>query len=742
MCELRHPCLCMFMGGCANPPNLFIISEYMDRGSLSDILADEAIPIAMSLRYMFASDCAKGLSFLHNHDPPIIHADLKSPNILVDQKWQVKISDFGLSKIKGKTQGDKNVMSLMWAAPEVLKGQEPNEKSDVYSYAIIVWEIFSREMLYAQVDSSSLPLRVVDGLRPTINDFILQAEGIKEIITSGWVGDPLKRPTISALRKPLVVHSSPSNYDSVPGFSNYSSTATTERPKDSAIFKSGTKVLVCCDLHMSASIWEEHPDDMYKALQLYSSLLRSSMQKYDATQLKVDSDHFMLLFPSSNAALDWALKFQEAMLEISWPTKLVEENRHCGMQFCSSRTMLFKGPRARISIHCGEAEAREHPTTGQIMVIGPAVARVKAICNIASGGQVLLTEEAFIAAQFDQQVLPEHKVKEIPYHDDADGMHESKLFQVLPPKLAARQFPDLKSSGSHGTPMPGSAQSTETASHEQQQELIRPSFHIDYDTITTTKVLGTGSFGQVLLGTYKGTQVAVKKLLRQKMNQKGISDFRREVLVMKNLDHPNILKMVGICVQQPNLCIVLEYMSNGSVEDLLKNKEFNWTNEVRQQMLRDAANGVKYLHDLHPRIVHRDLKSANLLVGDGYTVKVSDFGVSRIQSTQNTMTKCGTPAWAAPEVLRGDRYDEKVDVYSFGIIMWEMFSRRLPYADLRSSPAVITGEIASGRLRPPVSFRSPQGYEVLMTSCWAQESADRPNIDAVLQTISNPKTWQ
>eukprot|EP00002_Diphylleia_rotans_P032501 TRINITY_DN6834_c0_g1_i1.p1 TRINITY_DN6834_c0_g1~~TRINITY_DN6834_c0_g1_i1.p1 ORF type:complete len:423 (+),score=68.55 TRINITY_DN6834_c0_g1_i1:140-1270(+) len=376
------------------------------------------------------------------------------------------------------------------------------------------------------------------------------------------------------------------------------------------------------------------------------------------------------------------------------------------------------------------------------MVIGPAVARVKAICNIASGGQVLLTEEAFIAAQFDQQVLPEHKVKEIPYHDDADGMHESKLFQVLPPKLAARQFPDLKSSGSHGTPMPGSAQSTETASHEQQQELIRPSFHIDYDTITTTKVLGTGSFGQVLLGTYKGTQVAVKKLLRQKMNQKGISDFRREVLVMKNLDHPNILKMVGICVQQPNLCIVLEYMSNGSVEDLLKNKEFNWTNEVRQQMLRDAANGVKYLHDLHPRIVHRDLKSANLLVGDGYTVKVSDFGVSRIQSTQNTMTKCGTPAWAAPEVLRGDRYDEKVDVYSFGIIMWEMFSRRLPYADLRSSPAVITGEIASGRLRPPVSFRSPQGYEVLMTSCWAQESADRPNIDAVLQTISNPKTWQ
>jgi serine/threonine protein kinase len=97
-------------------------------------------------------------------------------------------------------------------------------------------------------------------------------------------------------------------------------------------------------------------------------------------------------------------------------------------------------------------------------------------------------------------------------------------------------------------------------------------------------------------------------------------------------------------------------------------------------MLRSAALGINYLHSLDPTIIHRDIKPSNLLVDETWNVKVADFGFARIKEENATMTRCGTPAWTAPEIIRGEKYSEKADLYSFGVVMWEMLTRKQPYA--------------------------------------------------------------
>ncbi len=138
---------------------------------------------------------------------------------------------------------------------------------------------------------------------------------------------------------------------------------------------------------------------------------------------------------------------------------------------------------------------------------------------------------------------------------------------------------------------------------------------IDFSEIQLGKQVGLGSYGVVYRGKWKGVEIAVKRFIKQKLDERSMLEFRAEMAFLSELHHPNIVLFIGACVKRPNLCIVTEFVKQGSMKDILQNTsavKLPWMQRLR--MLKSAALGINYLHTLNPVIIHRDLKPSNLLV--------------------------------------------------------------------------------------------------------------------------------
>ncbi|XP_020866544.1 serine/threonine-protein kinase pakF isoform X3 [Arabidopsis lyrata subsp. lyrata] len=209
-------------------------------------------------------------------------------------------------------------------------------------------------------------------------------------------------------------------------------------------------------------------------------------------------------------------------------------------------------------------------------------------------------------------------------------------------------------------------------------------YEILWEDLTIGEQIGQGSCGTVYHGLWFGSDVAVKVFSKQEYSEEIITSFRQEVSLMKRLRHPNVLLFMGAVTSPQRLCIVTEFLPRGSLFRLLQRNtsKLDWRRRIH--MASDIARGMNYLHHCTPPIIHRDLKSSNLLVDRNWTVKVADFGLSRIKHETYLTTKTGrgTPQWMAPEVLRNEAADEKSDIYSFGVILWELVTEKIPWENL------------------------------------------------------------
>ncbi|KAL5569551.1 hypothetical protein UlMin_026126 [Ulmus minor] len=251
--------------------------------------------------------------------------------------------------------------------------------------------------------------------------------------------------------------------------------------------------------------------------------------------------------------------------------------------------------------------------------------------------------------------------------------------------------------------------------------------------------IGSGSFGTVYRADWHGSDVAVKILKEQDFHAKNFEEFLKEVAIMKHLRHPNIVSFIGAITQPPNLAIVTEYLSNGCLYKLLQRPDAGviLDEKRRLNMAIDVAKGMNYLHQLQPPIVHRDLKSPNLLVDSTYTVKVCDFGLSR--SKENTFlsskTAGGTPEWMAPEVLRAELSNEKSDVYSFAIILWELMTLQQPWRNLSSMQVVGAVGFKHQRLEIPKNI-NPRIAD-LIKICWDKDPSRRPSFSYIIEALQH-----
>ncbi|XP_029462065.1 mitogen-activated protein kinase kinase kinase 13 [Rhinatrema bivittatum] len=252
----------------------------------------------------------------------------------------------------------------------------------------------------------------------------------------------------------------------------------------------------------------------------------------------------------------------------------------------------------------------------------------------------------------------------------------------------------------------------------QQQD----TWEVPFEEISELQWLGSGAQGAVFLGKFRGEEVAIKKVREQK---------ETDIKHLRKLKHPNIIAFKGVCTQAPCYCIIMEYCAHGQLYEVLRAGR-----KVTPQLLVDwslgIASGMSYLH-LH-KIIHRDLKSPNVLVTHTDAVKISDFGTSKELSDKSTkMSFAGTVAWMAPEVIRNEPVSEKVDIWSFGVVLWELLTGEIPYKDVDSS-AIIWG-VGSNSLHLPVPSTCPDGFKILMKQTWQSKPRNRPSFRQILMHL-------
>lgn len=260
--------------------------------------------------------------------------------------------------------------------------------------------------------------------------------------------------------------------------------------------------------------------------------------------------------------------------------------------------------------------------------------------------------------------------------------------------------------------------------------------------------LGCGTFGTVYHGKWRGTDVAIKRIKescfagKPSEQDRLTKDFWREAQILSQLHHPNVVALYGVVRDGPGgtLSTVTEYMANGSLRHVLSKRNRALDHRKRLIVAQDAAIGMEYLH--LKNIVHFDLKCDNLLVNlgdpDRPVCKVGDFGLSRMK--RNTLVSGGargTLPWIAPELLDGssNRVSEKVDVFSFGIAMWEILTGEEPYADMHCG--AIIGGIVTNTLRPPIPRHCDHEWRALMEKCWSNDPKDRPSFTQIANKLQS-----
>nr|PNR62499.1 hypothetical protein PHYPA_000923 [Physcomitrium patens] len=253
-------------------------------------------------------------------------------------------------------------------------------------------------------------------------------------------------------------------------------------------------------------------------------------------------------------------------------------------------------------------------------------------------------------------------------------------------------------------------------------------WEIDSSQLKFIRKVSTGSSGDLYQGSYCGQDVAVKVLYPERMNESMKLEFQQEVFIMRKVRHKNIVQFIGACTKPPNLCIVTEYMSGGSVYDYLHQQKAVLRIPMLLRVAIDVSKAMNYLHQ--NKIIHRDLKAANLLMDENEVVKVADFGVARVQAQSGIMTaETGTYRWMAPEVIEHKPYDCKADVFSFGIVLWELLTGQVPYADLTPLQAAV-GVVQKG-LRPTVPEKTNPKLSELLHSSWKTDPAERPSFSEI-----------
>ncbi|MBS0351026.1 MAG: protein kinase [Proteobacteria bacterium] len=286
-------------------------------------------------------------------------------------------------------------------------------------------------------------------------------------------------------------------------------------------------------------------------------------------------------------------------------------------------------------------------------------------------------------------------------------------------------------------PSPSTPQKAPTPTTDSGGQILLD-FTIRFTDLSFGDLLGQGGYGKVFAGEWKFNKVAIKQYIAQDFSNQTRKEIRKEAMVMALVSTQSdyLVRLRGIVLEEPHYSLVMEYLPGGDLFNLLKSSEtLTWPR--RYQI---ALNMTIGLHHLHERgVLHRDLKSLNVLLDNSGRAKLADFGLSTLKtSSVNTMTEGfkGTILWSAPELFKwGAKSSVASDIYSLGMVLWELASRKIPFANAPS--AMIAMDWVKLGKQEIVPKETPEEFKQLIKACWDKEPSKRPTADTIAKHLDS-----
>lgn len=275
--------------------------------------------------------------------------------------------------------------------------------------------------------------------------------------------------------------------------------------------------------------------------------------------------------------------------------------------------------------------------------------------------------------------------------------------------------------------------------------VFKEEWKVDPKDVEIVEKIGEGTGAKVYKGKFKDKIVAIK-VLKPFTDEKQKLSIEKEIKIMGTLRSPHVIYFYG-CITEPKICIIMEYLPRGSLYHVLQEKNLNFTWDQLFKTALEILRGLHFLHSHNPVVLHRDLKTLNLLVDDDFHIKVCDFGLSRTNtnSSKSTLGKMrGTFAYTAPEVYLGQTYTTKSDIFSLSVILWELMMRCIvghyvrPYSEYKNLTAgfQVILKTAKQGLRPTIPQICPVPYSELLQLSWDPDPQKRPDTSAIMSVLT------
>uniref|UniRef100_A0A671UQV7 Tyrosine-protein kinase n=1 Tax=Sparus aurata TaxID=8175 RepID=A0A671UQV7_SPAAU len=270
-----------------------------------------------------------------------------------------------------------------------------------------------------------------------------------------------------------------------------------------------------------------------------------------------------------------------------------------------------------------------------------------------------------------------------------------------------------------------------------KKPVLKDKWALEHDDVILGHLIGRGNFGEVYSGHLRSdnTPVAVKSC-KENLAPEHKSKFLMEARILKQYDHPNVVRLIGVCTQKQPIYIIMELIRGGDFLTYLRNESHSLTPKMLVKMTENVASGMEYLES--KKCIHRDLAARNCLVAEHNVVKISDFGMSRQQDDGVYSTEGGLRQipvkWTAPEALNYGRYTTQSDVWSFGVLLWETFSMGMtPYTSMTNQQT--RDEVERG-YRMPAPHSCPVEISRIMNNCWQYDPKNRPSFKKLRTELS------